>query len=125
MNKRFLLSIQRTIVFVKGRIPAPGKETHLFNCLRPIYDFLFKPTPIGEGLLSNIGPLGKNCAAVIEDRVNVRVRQRSTHPRRTQMSEKPADLTEPGDLGQVLEDELRYLSEKTVNLGGKWQRRRT
>jgi hypothetical protein len=74
MNKRFLLSIQRTIVFVKGRTPAPGKETHLFNCLRPIYDFLFKPTPIGEGLLSNIRPLGKNCAAIIEDPVSARFR---------------------------------------------------
>lgn len=41
------------------------------------------------------------------------------------MSEKPADLTEIGDLGQILEDVLRYLAEKTVSLGRKWQRLRT
>jgi hypothetical protein len=61
----------------------------------------------------------------MEDPVNARIRKQNTDRRLTKMFEKPADLTEPGDLGQVLEDELRYLSEKTVNLGGKWQRRRT
>jgi len=59
----------------------------------------------------------------MEGPVSARVRQRSTHPRRTQMSEKPADLTEPGDLGQVLEDVLRYFTEKTVSLGERWHGR--
>ena len=45
----------------------------------------------------------------MEDPVNARVRQRSTYPRRTKIHEKPAALTEPGDLGQVLEtDEIFF-----------------
>ncbi len=55
----------------------------------------------------------------MEDHVSAHVRKRSTHPRLTKMREKPADLTEPGDLGPVLEDVPRYHKERTMSLDGK------
>jgi hypothetical protein len=119
------LSIRRTIVFVTGRIAETGREADLFACLRLIFDFLFKLTPIAKGLLSNIRPLEKTCAAALENHVSARVRKRSTHAKLTKMCKKPADLTASGDLGLVLEDVLRHLADKTVSLGGKWQRRPT
>ena len=54
----------------------------------------------------------------MDDPVSVYARQRSTHRRRTKMLEKPADLTEPGDLRRVQEDMLRNLARRPLTLAG-------
>jgi len=47
----------------------------------------------------------------MEDHVSAHVRKRSTHPRLTKMREKPADLTEAGDPGQVQETDVIFFGD--------------